>query len=496
MLLSDMSYCITRPNLNDIIQSITEIEERPMTEPVRLLLFGAGNRGAEAYGQYALDHPDEVKFIAVAEPDLNRREKFAGAHHIPLEFQFTSWQEALQAGKIADAVVNATQDEMHHDSAVAALQAGYDMLLEKPIAPTLRQTLDIIQTAEANDRILVICHVLRFTGFFQKVNEIIKSGRLGQVVNISHSENVSYFHMAHSYVRGNWRNTTIAAPMILAKCCHDLDLLYWWMDDKPQTLSSAGNLLWYRSENAPEGAPSRCTDGCPVADTCPFFAPRIYRDNIPIKIAVSKSDRPLLRFIGNLTLTMPKFANALAGIIPPLKTLTAYSGWPRNTITDHPESNQAVMEALRTGPYGRCVYHCDNNVVDHQVVEITFENGITTTLTMQGHSDEEGRSLRIDGSKASLFGKFSYSQAWLEVHDHLTGDMERFRFPSEVDQTSGHGGGDAGLMHHFVQVMGGEVPPLTSARDSLESHLMAFAAEESRLEKKTIDMPEWEQQHE
>jgi predicted dehydrogenase len=467
-----------------------------MTVPLRLMLFGAGNRGADAYGQYTLDHPDEVKFIAVAEPDPIRREKFASAHHIPPEYQFTSWQEALQAGKIADAVVDATQDEMHHDSAVAALQAGYDILLEKPIAPTLAQTLDIIRTAEKYNRTLVICHVLRFTGFFQKVNKIIKSGQLGQVVNISHAENVSYFHMAHSYVRGNWRNTTIAAPMILAKCCHDLDLLYWWLDDKPQTLSSSGNLLYYRSEIAPEGAPPRCTDGCPVEDTCPFYAPRIYRDSIPIKIAVSKSDRPLLRFIGNLTLKTPKFANALATVIPPLKALTSYSGWPRNTITDQPASDQAVMEALQTGPYGRCVYHCDNNVVDHQVVEITFKNGITATLTMQGHSDEEGRSLRVDGSKASLFGKFSYSQAWLEVREHLTGAVERFRFPSEVDQTAGHGGGDAGLMHHFVQVMRGEVSPLTSARDSLESHLMAFAAEESRLENKTINMPKWEKENE
>jgi predicted dehydrogenase len=467
-----------------------------MTKPVRLMLFGAGNRGADAYGAYALRHPDQVNFIAVADPDPVRREKFAQAHQIRPEHQFTTWQETLQVGKIADAVVDATQDELHHDSAVAALQAGYDMLLEKPIAPTLAQTLDIIRTAEANDRTLVICHVLRFTDFFQKVNEIIKSGRLGQVVNISHSENVSYFHMAHSYVRGNWRNTDIAAPMILAKCCHDLDLLYWWMDDKPKTLSSAGNLLWYRPEHAPEGAPDRCTDGCPIADTCPFYAPRIYRDNVPIKIAVSKSDRPLLQSIGKLTLNAPKFAKALSAVIPPLKTLTSYSGWPRNTITDHPESDEAVMEALRTGPYGRCVYHCDNNVVDHQVVEITFKNGITATLTMQGHSDEEGRSLRVDGSQASLFGKFSYSQAWLEVREHLTGAVERFRFPSEVDQTSGHGGGDAGLMHHFVQVMRGEVPPLTSARDSLESHLMAFAAEESRLKNKTVDMAEWEKANE
>jgi predicted dehydrogenase len=229
-----------------------------------------------------------------------------------------------------------------------------------------------------------------------------------------------------------------------------------------------------------------------VAETCSFYAPRIYRDNIPIKTAVSKADKPLLRAIGKLTLNTPKVAGGLGKLIPPLQALTAYSGWPRNTITDHPESDAAVMEALRTGPYGRCVYHCDNDVVDHQVVDITFESGVTAALTMHGHSYEEGRTLRVDGSRASLLGKFSYSQAWLEIHEHLTGEVTRFRFPSEVDQTAGHGGGDAGLMRHFVQALRGEAPPLTSARDSLESHLMAFAAEQSRLAGKMIDMPMFE----
>lgn len=464
-----------------------------MNNPISLLLFGAGNRGAESYGNYALQHPDEARFVAVAEPDPVRRAKFAKAHQIPPERCFKGWREALAAGKIADAVVNATQDELHHASALAALDAGYDMLLEKPIAPTLLETLDIIQTAEANGRTLLICHVLRYTPFFGAVNEIFKSGKLGQIVHIAHSENVSYFHMAHSYVRGNWRNTELAAPMILAKCCHDLDLIYWWLGEKVNVLSSSGNLRHYRPENAPAGAPERCTDGCPAAESCPFYASRIYLDNVPIKIAVSKAHTSLLRAVGKLTLEHPQLAESLGKLIPSLRTLTEYSGWPRNTITDQPESDAAVLEALRTGPYGRCVYHCDNDVVDHQVVNMTFASGVTATLTMHGHSHEEGRTLRVDGSKATLLGKFTYSQAWLEVHDHLSGAVERFRFPSEVDQTAGHGGGDAGLMRHFIQVLCGETPPLTTARDSLESHLMAFAAEEARLLDKTLDMETFQQ---
>ena len=459
-----------------------------MPNPIQVLLFGAGTRGANSYGPYALEHPDEIQFSAVAEPNPIRREKFAQAHNIPSKNQFKSWEEALAAGKIADAVLNATQDDMHHDSAIAAMNAGYDMLLEKPIAPTLSETLHIIKTAEETGRMLMICHVLRYTDLFQKVHHIFNSGELGQVINISHSENVSYFHMAHSYVRGNWRNTANSAPIIVAKCCHDLDLLYWFLGEKCTHLSSFGNLRHFKAENAPEGAPGRCTEGCPTAETCPFYAPRIYINSIPIKQAVARANNLFYSQFGKLTLNQPKLAKDIGMIVSPLRVLTEYSGWPRSTITEQPQSDEVVLKALQTGPYGRCVYHCDNNVVDHQVVSMIFPSGITATLTMHGHSHQEGRTLRVDGSKATMLGKFSYSQAWIEVHDHTTGDVDRYQFPSEVDRTSGHGGGDYGVMRRFVEAMRGQKPPLTGANDSLESHLMAFAAEDARLGNTTVNM--------
>ena len=459
-----------------------------MADPIRILLFGAGNRGAETFGRYALDHPDEIRFVAVAEPNPDRREHFARAHHIPPERQFEDWFDALAVGKIADAVINATGDEEHHNSAVAALTAGYDLLLEKPMATTLSESIHIVQEAEESGHMLMICHELRFTPFFQKVKAIFDSDMLGQVINISHSENVSYFHMAHSYVRGNWRSIIDSAPMIVAKCCHDLDLLYWFLGEKCTHLSSTGTLTHFTAENAPPGAPLRCTDGCPVADACPYYAPRIYLESHPIKLAVSHSPKPLLRIIGKTAIHHPRLARTLGRIIPPVRVLTEYSSWPRNTITENPESDRAVMEALRSGPYGRCVYHCDNNVVDHQVVSLTYASGVTATLTMHGHSHEEGRTLRVDGSRATLLGKFSYSEAWLEVHPHGMGEVQRFTFPAEVDQDSGHGGGDAGLMEQFVKAMNGKQAPLTSPRDALESHLMGFAAEAARLGPITVDM--------
>ncbi|NLN69890.1 MAG: Gfo/Idh/MocA family oxidoreductase [Chloroflexi bacterium] len=464
-----------------------------MSKPVQILLFGAGNRGADSYGPYALKFPDQVQFTAVAEPDPERRARFSAAHHIPPERQFNSWEEALQAEKIADAVLNATQDGTHHESTIAALKTGYDMLLEKPIATTLEETIHIVRTAKEADRTLMVCHVLRYTYFFQKLKEVFDSGCLGQIVHIAHSENVAYYHMAHSFVRGNWRNAAESAPMILAKCCHDLDLLYWFTGERVDWLSSTGNLRHFKPENAPPGVPSRCTDGCPIAGTCPFFAPRIYLESYPIKAAVVSAENPVLRAIGKLSIAHPRLADALGAVIKPIRTLTRYSGWPRNTITRHPESDDAVLHALQTGPYGRCVYHCDNDVVDHQVVNLRYPSGITATLTMHGHSYEEGRTLRIEGSKATLLGKFTYGQAWLEIHPHGPGQTQRHSFPITVDNASGHGGGDAGIMRAFVQTLRGQSPPLTRAEDALESHLLAFAAEAARLDAVAVDMDAFRQ---
>jgi len=462
-----------------------------MTEPIKVLLFGAGARGADSYGPYALQHPDELQFVAVAEPLTVRRERFAKAHHIPPERCFETWEDALQVGKIADVVFNCTQDQMHFASGMAALKAGYDMLLEKPICNTLQDTVTMVKTAEDLGRQLQICHVMRYTDFWNKVYEIVHSGELGQIITISHRENVSSWHMAHSYVRGNWRNLEESAPMILAKCCHDLDMLYWLLGEPVASLSSSGNLRHYRPENAPEGAPLRCTDGCPVAGKCPFYAPGIYLDLLPFKRALSHSNSRLYSNIGKLALNNPDFLHGLGKLIPALRSLTEYSGWPRSIITDNPRSDEAVVEAMRNGPYGRCVYHCDNDVVDHQVVSMTTKSGITATLTMHGHSYEEGRTIRIDGSQSTLLGKFTFSESWLEIMDHRGFLVERIEFPVEFEGNAGHGGGDFGLMRQYVQTRRRNADALTDARHALESHLMAFAAEEARLENRVVDMEEF-----
>jgi predicted dehydrogenase len=420
-----------------------------MSNPITALMIGAGGRGMYAYGPYAQEHPDELRFIAVAEPDEGRRARFAQAHGIPPERQYKTWQEALAAGKMAAAAVNCTQDQMHFDSTTAALQAGYDVLLEKPIAPTKAECVKLVQTAESLGRVMQICHVLRFTAFFSALYDIVHSGRLGRIITVDHRENVSYWHMSHSFVRGNWRNEGLSSPMILAKCCHDLDILAWMMGEPVRYLNSFGTLTHYRAENAPAGAPPRCTDGCPAEAECPWYAPRLY--------------------------------GALPGV-------PARAEWIAIAMSgNESDGPQDRWRKLQTSPYGRCVYHCDNDVVDHQVMTMLFPGDITTTFTMHGHSDTEGRTMRYDGTKATLYGDFSDGRPHeLRIHDHGSQNVEVIH-PQAGD--SGHGGGDEGLMRAFLRALRGEpVPHQTSARASLESHLMAFAAEESRHTCRAVDM--------
>ena len=410
-----------------------------MVKPVEMVLLGAGHRGAFAYGRYAKMNPHMVRFIGVAEPNAERRKRFAVEHGIPLERSFVSWEELLSRPQMAEAVLNATMDQMHVSSTVAALDAGYSVLLEKPMATTPEDCARLVQTAERVERTLQVCHVLRYTVFWRTLRDIIQSGRLGTVVSVDHRENVAYWHMAHSFVRGNWATSGASSPMILAKCCHDMDILYWILSSPVRRLSSFGGLAHFHASQAPCGAPLRCTDGCPAQDVCPFYAPRLY--------------------------------------------LREHTGWPVDVISLD-LSIEGRLKALRKGPYGRCVYHCDNDVVDHQVVNMELEDDATVTFTMHGHSHNNVRTMRYDGTRATL--RASEATHEVTVYDHSTGNEETIR-PGSVG--GGHGGGDAGVMNAFVAALRGSgPPPLTSARASLESHLMAFAAERARVEGTLIDM--------
>lgn len=405
-------------------------------------MVGAGNRGHLAYGAFAERNPDLAKFVAVVEPDDARRARFADAHRIPAERQFRSWEDIAGRSPLAPALINATLERHHRASTLALLAAGYEMLLEKPIAPTAAECLEIAGAAESHGRILQIAHVLRYAPFFVAVREIITSDRLGAIVSVDWRENLVYWHFAHSYIRGNWGNTTRASPMILTKCCHDLDLLVW-IFGRCEQLSSSGSLTHFTHDAVGPEIPERCTDGCPIEASCPYFAPDIY--------------------LGRLRENPASFAVAAITL---------------------DRTTEGVMRALETGPYGRCVYRSDNDAVDHQVVLLRFASGLSVSLTMQGSSHIEGRTLRVDGTRATLLANEARGE--MEIHDHRTGTTERIARPRGV---GGHGGGDDGLMRAFVgAIRGDRGGVLTSAREAVASHLMAFAAEQSRLTGQAVNL--------
>jgi predicted dehydrogenase len=432
-----------------------------MSKPLDLVVIGAGSRGMYAYASYALRHPDQVRIVGVAEPNPLRRQRFADTHDLGDDRCYTSWEALIDAGQLGDAAIVTTQDQMHVELAIAAMQAGYDVLLEKPMAHTLEGCMQLVHASERTGRVLQICHVLRYAPFWRKLHEILDSGALGEIVTVEHRENAAFWHMSHSFVRGNWRNKELSSPMILAKCCHDMDVLVWNLNQRVKRLSSVGSLMHYRAESVGPEIPARCTDGCPIEPSCPFSAIGIYVD---------------------YERTFPGMAARASefGVDPEAPDI-----WPINVIT--PDYSRAGrLAAIQTGPYGRCVYHCDNDVVDHQSVLMELESGASVNLVMHGHSNEEHRSMRYDGTKATLRAR-ALEPGEIEINYH-GGKTERIFVDSGA---LGHGGGDEGIMRDFVRVLRGEIAPLTSARVSLESHLMAFAAEEARLSGGVISMDDY-----
>jgi predicted dehydrogenase len=412
---------------------------------VNTIIIGAGGRG-NAYGKFAMEHPNELNVVGVAEPDELRRNRLVSFHDIAPNMIFNDWEALVESGeKQATSAINCTMDRQHYDSTMKMLDMGYDVLLEKPMSPILHENVKLVQKAEDDGRLLQICHVLRYSPFWEKLKEVVDSGVLGRIVSVTHRENLVFWHMAHSFVRGNWRDVAGSGPMILSKCCHDFDILLWILKQDVVWLNSFGSLTHFHPENAPEGATLRCTDGCPAAEECKYEATRLYaRDG---------------------------------------------DGFPANHVSYIP-SKEARLEALKTGWYGRCVYHCDNDVVDHQTVNMEMEDGTTVTLVMNGQGDEECRTMRWDGTKATLYGKFSKLGNTITIHHHLSGKIEEIEV---VDRdSSGHGGGDFGIVRSFVNAMQGNPDEsVTTARESLESHLLAFAAEESRLNHSVINMAEY-----
>ncbi|MCC3375253.1 Gfo/Idh/MocA family protein [Cohnella sp. REN36] len=404
-------------------------------KPITAVLLGAGSRGRYIYGPYAEKYPNDLRIVAVAEPDEMRRRQFAEKHGIGEDNAFASWERVFEQGRIADAMIVSTLDRMHYAPTMKALALGYHVLLEKPMSPDPTECVRLSQASSAGGRLLVVSHVLRYSPFWAGIKRTIEAGEIGKIAGIQLTENVGYRHMTHSYVRGNWRKSAETSPMILAKSCHDLDILSWLMDEPCISVSSFGSLLHFRAEHAPEGATDRCIDGCAVERDCPFSALRLYRQ---------PPDHPWARYItGDL-------------------------------------SPEGIDKALREGSFGRCVYRCDNDVVDHQVVSLSFASGASATFTMSGFTEGGSRRVQIMGTRGEITGDME--EGTFTLYRFSTGERVEVRCGVAGD---GHGGGDEVMVGAFVKHVReferSAAAGLTSASASLQSHLMAFAAERSRL---------------
>lgn len=420
------------------------ISKKQVSKKLTAIVCGAGARG-NVYGNYALDFPEELDVIGVAEPIDIRRQRYSQNHNIENANQFHTWEEFFDKPKMADVCIITTPDNLHHGPAMAALEKGYDLLLEKPIAQSWKECHEILKLQKEKEAIVAVCHVLRYSPYYRKIKEVLDEQKLGKLISVQHFEPIQYVHMAHSFVRGNWRRKDETNPIILAKSCHDMDMLRWWVDKPCNYVSSFGHLSWFKEANAPEGSTKRCTDGCAIEATCPYSAKRIYFD-----------ERTWLY------------------------------------VFDLPEEEEkkgdAIMEYLKTGPYGRCVYRCDNDVADHQIVSMEFEDEITVNFSMEAFTDYWGRRTRIMGAMGCIVG----DETDLYISNFSTKEVEHWNVKENAKLTSGHGGGDWGLMKDFLLAVDAQDETLLTSNleASMESHLMAFKAEESRLEKsvKKIDL--------
>ena len=411
---------------------------------VTMLVIGAGGRGT-TYGDYATAHPDLAQVVGVAEPRDYYRNQMARVHGIPPRNVFTDWRQVTRRKRFADAALICTQDSMHVAPAIALAKKGYHILLEKPMATNPRDCRRVAAAVEKAGVLFAVCHVLRYTDYTQQLKALIDSGAIGDVVSIQHLEPVGYWHQAHSFVRGNWRNEALSSPMLLSKSCHDLDWIRYIVGARCLSVSSFGSLFHFRKECRPAGAADRCLD-CTVEPACPYSAKRIY---------IGRVER-------------------------------GQTGWPVDMVT--PDTTvEGVMKALREGPYGRCVYACDNDVVDNQVVNMLFEGGRTGTFTMTAFNRAADRKTRVFGTRGELCG----NGRTIEHFDFLTEKTVTLDTQAGSDTRGyGHGGGDYRLMQAFVAAVATEDPSriLSGCRETLETHLMVFAAEKARLAGRVVGL--------
>ncbi len=424
-----------------------------MDSPIRVILIGAGNRGT-TYAKLMKKMPAQYKMVGVAEPIEMRRNYIKELFDLPEEACYLGWEEILAQPKMADLAIIATMDDMHYEPAMKAISLGYNLLLEKPLAPTAEQCANMSLAAEKNGVSVLVCHVLRYAPFFKKVKQLLMEGVIGDVMSVVHVEAVGNLHQSHSYIRGNWHSEKETSPMLLAKSCHDLDIIQWLLNKPCKRVTSFGDLTYFKEENAPAGAPVRCAEGnCPIGENCPYNCLKLYYD-----------DKKNLWFRRAAT---------------------------KGISTAKDPTDEEVMQALMTTDYGLCVFHANNDVVDHQVVNLEFEGGVTVSFSMNAFN-KGGRYIRFFGTKGELYANMSDTEITVfnfESREHTMVPVLK----TEESIEGGHGGGDAGIINELHQYLSGNYTGVYAAdiHISAKNHMIGFAAEEARHSNTVVAMDEY-----
>ncbi|MBQ9929221.1 MAG: Gfo/Idh/MocA family oxidoreductase [Oscillospiraceae bacterium] len=421
-------------------------------KPLTAIILGAGDRGT-IYARIMSQMPEKFRVVAVADPHKAHRDRVKEICSVPEAACYHSWEAILRQPKMADVAVISTMDRDHYAPAMQAIGLGYHLLLEKPAAPTVQECADIVHAAGEKGVSVLVCHVLRYTPFYGRIKQLLDADTIGKIMSVIAVEAVGNVHQSHSFVRGNWHSESQSTPMLLQKSCHDMDILQWLIGKPCKKIQSFGALTYFRPENAPQGAPRRCADGgCPVADTCPYNCVRLYYD-----------DKENDWFRGAAT-------NGISAAAKP--------------------TDAEVMQALKTTDYGLCVFHANNDVVDHQIVNMEFADHITVSFSMNAFN-AGGRYIRIFGTKGELYANMSDS----EITVYTFADRKRFTVPvnDENSESSGHGGGDAGIIRELYDYLNGNYTGYRAAdiATSVKNHLLCFAAEQSRHRCTVVDLDDY-----
>ncbi|QOR34172.1 Gfo/Idh/MocA family oxidoreductase [Clostridium sp. 'deep sea'] len=406
-----------------------------------IAIIGAGQRGKDVYSELIYNYYPQVKIVAVAEPDDHKRKQMVDKFKIKPENSFHCFSELLKQPKLCDAVIIATPDDKHFKPAMQAIEKGYHILLEKPMSNNVFECVRLSELAKEKNTIFIIGHVLRYTPFFSELKKLIDNKTIGELITVQHNENIGYYHFAHSFVRGIWKNSFTSSPLILAKSCHDMDILLWLIGKDCLSISSFGSLSHFKHSEAPKGAGDRCVS-CKIEQMCPYSAKKIYYPNI--------------------------------------------GKWPTTVICNE-QTEKEIIKALHTEDYGKCVYKSDNNVVDHQVSIMKFENNITATFNLSAFTTEVNRTIKLMGTHGEIRAHMLKNEIEVSIFGK---PKKQIIVPNQI--AGGHGGGDEGLTRDFIALLM-EKPSkaLTSVNKSVQSHIMAFAAEHSRVTGKTIELADF-----